>query len=531
MRQIIRELRERNVFKVAIIYIVAGWVLLQVADVLFAALNLPQWTVTLVAGLLIIGFPLAIILAWAFELTSQGLRRDTKAAPAAEAGQADEEPAGDEAWRAAKPAAAQTASSAKSVAVLPFADFSAERDSEYFADGLTEELINVLTKVGDLHVSSRTSCFAFKGKDVDVRTVAGQLGVAHVLEGSVRKAGNFLRITAQFIDAANDAHLWSETYDRELDDIFAIQDDIAQHIVRALRLTLMPTAVRDRTTDSVEAYDYYLRGRSFVHRLGSKNTRLAIDMFRKAVEVDENFARAWSGLAFGHATCALYYSGGDEDRARADQASATAVKLAPELGDTHTARGFSHHVNRRLEEAVEEFETAVRLDPDLFDAWYQYARMAYDEGDLEKAMRLFEKASEANPDDYQSPMLVAAIYRKLGRFDDEREAYKRGLVAAEKHLEEHPDNARAYVLSTVALQALGESAKANQFAQRALAIDPNDSGTLYNMACFYAQTGQPERALDCLEAGDHFSNWIRSDPDLDPLRELPRFKALLKVKI
>jgi len=226
MRQFIRELRQRNVFKVAIIYVIAGWVLLQVADVLFAALNLPEWTVTLVAGLLIIGFPLAMILAWAFELTPQGLRRETKATPAT-ADRVDERLTGDDSRHAAKTAPAQALASAKSIAVLPFADFSAERDSEYFADGLTEELLNVLSKVNDLRVSSRTSCFAFKGKDSDVRSVARTLGVSHVLEGSVRKAGNTLRITAQFIDAANDAHIWSETYDRELDDIFAIQDDIA----------------------------------------------------------------------------------------------------------------------------------------------------------------------------------------------------------------------------------------------------------------------------------------------------------------
>jgi len=276
----LKELRDRKVGKVAVVYLVGGWLLIQVADVMFPALGLPAWTVTLVVALLIIGFPIALVLAWAYESTPDGIRLDQRSAASSDPVDLD------------ATAEALDKPREKSIAVLPFVDLSPSRDNEYFSDGLTEELLNVLTSASDLSVSSRTSCFTFKGKDVDIRTVAEKLNVSYVLEGSVRKAGNQIRITAQLIEAAGDTHLWSQTYDRELENIFEIQDDIAQEIARTLRVKMDPQAAAELKAASAKAYDLYLRGRDFYHKFAPKPLQYAIEMFHRATELDPEFARA-----------------------------------------------------------------------------------------------------------------------------------------------------------------------------------------------------------------------------------------------
>lgn len=516
MRRLIAELRARNVFKVATVYLVAGWVVMQVADLMFPALGLPAWTVTLVAALMIVGFPIALVLAWAFELSPEGIRRERGTSAAATQDK-------DEGQQLAA-----MGPSDLSVAVLPFLDLSAEHDQEYFADGLSEELLNSLVRLKGLRVASRTSCFALKGENLGLQAAARRLNVTHIVEGSVRKAGDQLRITGQLIEATSDSQLWAETYQRKLDDIFEIQHDIAQQIATALQLQLHPDDLAETTTDNVRAYDYYLRGRSYCHRFGPKNLQQAIQMFTRATEVDGNFARAWSGLGDAHAALALYYGGGNSERALADTASKRAVTLAPDLGETHTSRGLAHAVNGRRAEAEHEFQRAIELDSTQFAAYYQYARIAYAQGQMDKALELFLKAAEADPEDFQALLLAAPIHRSKGRLEESREAFSRGVVLAEKHLEQHPDNARAYVLATTALLEGDQRSKALDYAQRAIDIDPDDPSTLYNIACFYAQAGEPDKAMDCLEGAIHSLDWIEHDPDLDPLRELPRFKAYVR---
>ena len=300
---VIAELKRRNVFRVALLYLVAAWVILQVAQLLFDVLKLPDWTSRLVLGLLALGFPLALIFSWVYELTPEGLKREHEvernASITAETARkldlivvgllviaivvvAVERfiprtapiPAATDAASGASSAEAPVQAAAKSIAVLPFADMSAGKDQEYFADGLSEELLNLLAKIPDLRVAARTSAFKFKGEKIDVKEVAQKLNVAHILEGSVRKSGNKVRITAQLIKAADGYHLWSETYDRTLDDIFVVQDDIAGEVVKALKLTLLgPTPVpRSKPVDS-EAYNLALQGRFFSRPAQSQGPR------------------------------------------------------------------------------------------------------------------------------------------------------------------------------------------------------------------------------------------------------------------
>ena len=528
MWKLLGELKQRHVFRVGAVYAIAAWIIMQVVDVMFPALGLQSWTTTLVAALLIVGFPVALLMAWALELTPQGIRRTTSA-PMIEATTPGTQPDDvDPASVISVAEAADPVDTKKSIAVLPFADMSPAHDNEYFSDGLCEELLNVLTRVPGLRVASRTSCFAFKGKDADIPTVAGRLHVTHVVEGSVRKYGEQIRITAQLIEAATDTHLWSDTWDRSLGDIFVIQDDIARSIVAALALNLNPGDAPDATTRNARAYDHYLKGLSFYHRFGPKSHGFAIEMFGRATALDPGFAKAWAGLAAAHAALAVYYDGGEAALEAADEASGKAVELAPELAETHAARAIYFSARERFDEAARAFERAIALNPGLFEAWYQYARTAVHQGRYRRALELFERAAEVNPDDYQSPLIAAPIYRSLGNEDKAMEAERRGVALAERHLEDYPDNARAYFLATSALWSLGRKEDAYAWSERAIAIDPVDRATRYNIACFYAQVGEIDKAFEYLENAITSRTWAENDPDLEPLRADPRFKALME---
>ena len=421
----------------------------------------------------------------------------------------------------------------RSVAVLPFVDLSAERDQEYLSDGVAEEILNVLTKVGGLHVPARTSCFAFRGTNVDAREIGRRLGVDALLEGSIRKAENRLRITVQLIDAQNGYRLWSERFDRELDDIFAIQDEIARHVVDALGLSLTQREERrllKPATSNVPAYEFYLRGRKLFQKWTRQNIELARKMFQQAIELDPNFADAWAGLATAH----VYLFGCDDephlDKAR--EASAHALKLDPESSKAHVAAGQGFSMEQRYADAAKEFALAIELDPTLFDAYYYYGRSCFKSGDLEKSLRLFQQAQEVRPEDYEAIYLLGLVLRQLGRNEESRDADGRALKRIRKHLELNPDDARAYVLGAGSLARLGESEQARQWCDRAMSLAPDDDAILYNTACALVTLGEDEHALDVLqraiEAGLAGGDWVVRDPDWERLRDHPRFQALAK---
>jgi adenylate cyclase len=506
LKSFLSELKDRKVFRVAIVYLVAGWLVMQIADVMFPALGLPEWSVTLAAALLIVGFPVALVLSWAYEVGPGGIHRDKR----------DED-------------GAPVRVDNRSVGVLPFADMSPGKDQEYFSDGLTEELLNVLAQLPGLRVCSRTSSFSLKNANANISTVAERLGTAYVVEGSVRKDGDNLRITAQLIEAASDTHLWSRTYDRKLDDVFAIQDDIARQIAKVLQVKLLPDSLPSPTTDDVEAYAYFLRGRSFFNRLGYQNIRSAIELFEKATIADPEFARAWAGLALAHAYCVLLFSSGDADMHAADEASSRAIALNPKLADGYVARIIICAAASREKEAEAAFRRAIELDPDNFEAYYQFGRYMFKQGKFERVIELWERAREIDPDDFQTPNISIGVYEQLGDSDKMLQAAKDGARAASRYVEQHPENARAWMLGANAFLELGERDKAMQFAEAALQADPDSEDTNYNGACLYARAGEIEEALDCLERAIKFDDleWMDNDSDLDPLRGEPRFQALM----
>ena len=369
--------------------------------------------------------------------------------------------------------------------------------------------------------------------NLDARDIGRRLGVDALLEGSVRKAGQRLRISVQLIDARNGYHLWSERFDREVADIFAIQDEIASSVVTALGLSLGQDEERHlvkTSTTNVEAYEFYLRGRKLFQKWTRENINLAREMFERAVGIDPNFAAAWAGLATAH----VHLHGCDSephlDKAR--EASARALKLDPQSAEAHVAAAQGLSMEQRYADAAAEFERAIELDPTLFDAHYYYARSCFKGGDLEKSLRLFRQAQSVRPDDYQAVYLEALVLMQLRGWNEAREAYQRGLESSRKHLALNPHDARAYVLGAGAFARLGETQRAKEWADRAMSLAPDDDAILYNAGCALAVVGEEERALDALQraigAGLAGGDWIPQDPDWERLRDHPRFQALVE---
>ncbi len=424
-------------------------------------------------------------------------------------------------------------SAAKSIAVLPFTNMSADAENEYFTDGMAEEIINALSKIQTLRVASRTASFALKGKNEEIAEIGRKLKVSTFLEGSVRKMGNRLRITAQLVNVADGYHLWSERYDREMEDVFAIQDDISQSIVKALRVILSEDekkAIEKARTENVKAYEYYLRGRQFFE-IRRKSLEFARQMFKRAIDTDPDYALAHAGIADCCSLLYTYFDARESNLRQAQAASQKALDLEPDLAEAHVARGIAVSLNRNFPEAEAEFEKAMKLDPKLFDAPYFYGRACLAQGKFAEAVRLFERASLLRPEDFQAPSFLAQAYAGLGKRADSIAANRRGLKLTEERIELNPDDARAYNLAAALLASLGETDRALDYARRAAALDPDDPMTLYNVSCTYAVLGKGEEALNCLESaldkGYGHKDWIEHDPDFDSLREHPRYKAIL----
>jgi TolB-like protein/Flp pilus assembly protein TadD/tRNA A-37 threonylcarbamoyl transferase component Bud32 len=436
-----------------------------------------------------------------------------------------------EALRAGRPVAALC--DPHSIAVLPFVNLGGDPESEYLGDGIAEEITTALAKLHALRVAARTSAFAFKGKDIDVRRMGAELGVATVLEGSVRRAGDALRVTVQLVNVADGYQLWSERFDGPMEDVFAIQDEIARNVVDAMQLILSEDerrAIAHPPPIDIKAYDFYLRGRQFFRQNRKKSLQYARQMFQRAIDIDPTYALAWAGVADSCSVLHMYYPSSADDLAHADRASLRALELGPRLPEAHAARGFALFQMKRHEEATQEFQTALRLDPSQFEARYFQARSCFQRGRLAEAARWFEEAASVR-EDYSARFFAAQSYAALGREEDARAAYRRALTVVEQYLEINPDDPRAATMCAVSLCRLGDPARGLEWAERALSIDPEDAGVRYNVACLYALEGQREQAIDCLEEvirlGFGNLEWIGQDPDLDSLREHPRFRRLM----
>lgn len=504
-KSFLARLKERKVVRVGLVYIVVGWILIQIGEVSFEALILPDWSLAMLIIVVFLGFPLALVLAWA----------------------------NDGGGGAVAATVANAAITAPSIAVLPFNDLSEQGDQGYFCEGIAEEILNALCKIPNLRVISRVTSFQFDGRSADVAEIGEKLNVQTVLEGSVRKSGDQLRITAQLVKTADAAHLWSRQYDRKLEDIFKIQEEIAASIADTLSVTLEESGVAAQKVDP-EAYDFFLRGLSYFGRQNIQDNIYARQMFERAIEVDPDFGRAWAGLAYTYGLEQLYFNASTVNRDEALRTSQKALELAPERAESHVSSGIAHCMVQEYEAAASEFEKAIELDPGNYDAWYFFGRTRVHEGELEKALELFEQAARVRPEDYQSVLLLPQIYHSLGDRKGELDAARRGIERARAVLDLNPDDNRALNMGAFALLRLGEKKEAVRWMEASVKRAPTDSIVHYNAACLYALAGDAEKALDCLEnclfrVGNLNHEWLKHDSDLDSIRAHPRFAEILKL--
>ena len=436
---------------------------------------------------------------------------------------------------AASPAAGSAAPRV-GICVLPFANMSGDQEQEYFSDGITEDIITDLSKVSALAVVSRNSAFTYKGKHVDVTKVARELKVGHVLEGSVRKAGGRVRITAQLVDGSSNDHVWAERYDRDLNDIFTLQDEISEAIVKALKLKLLPEekkAIEQRGTDNVEAYNLYLMARqSYVtgHEADARRTEAIIRLCKRAVDIDPRYSRAWALMAIGQMNLRFVHGRVvDDGLALAERALALDANLA----EAHAVKARILSQHGRHDEAAAEIDIALRLDPESYEVNRAVAYLRFRQQRLEEATRYYEKSMSLMETDLNSGSMLLTCYTALGNTRAAMRVAQTTLARTEKTLAQDPNNGTAMAYGAIALGSLGEAERAKDWISRTLLIDPDNMNARYNFACTLATyLKEYDAALELLEPvfatmATGFLNHAKADPDLDPLRADPRFAAML----
>jgi TolB-like protein/Flp pilus assembly protein TadD len=589
-RSLLAELRRRNVFKAGAAYLALGWVMVQITATLVPALNLPSSLVPIVTWIGVIGFPFVIMFSWIYELTPEGLKRESEVDRSAsithitsrrldyigigllvlaiglfafdrfaprrvELAAASREAQTPAVPNASTPSAASAAPtvSDNSIAVLPFVDMSQTKDQEYFSDGITEELLNLLAKIPQLQVTARTSSFSFKGKEIGIREIAKTLSVTHILEGSVRKSGNQVRITAQLINAVNDKHLWSETYDRQLDDIFKVQDEIAGKVVEELKVTLLGAAPKARTTDP-EAYALYLQARQLGRQGSTEAYQQSDALFRKALAIDPRYAPAWSGLG----TNISNESGeglvpSKEGFAQAREAHMKALAIDPGYAVAHAGLGYiAMFGDNDLAAAAEHFKRARSLDPSDLRVLANSANLLMSLGRLDEAVALQEADVRRDPVAVTGFTNLGYNQRMAGRLDAAIASFRTALSLAPGRGGAHAEVGNALLLKGDAQGALSEieqepnevfkmiglpmayyalGRKADSDAALAALIAKYEKDGSYNIAYVYAYRGETDKAFEWLdkavEYGDSGLGVVTTENLFDKIHTDPRWLAFL----
>ena len=570
------ELKRRRVFRVMAVYGAVAFVVLQVADIVLPGLGLPEWTITLILALTLLGFPLVIVLAWAFEMSPEGVRRTIEAAPGElteiiTAPASTRWPAGalalvgmsvllGGAWYVGRQSAQAVGPdpaaevSAASIAVLPFVNMSSDPEQEYFSDGISEEVLNLLARIPELRVTSRSSAFSFKGEDLEIPEIARRLRVAHVLEGSVRKSGDQVRITAQLIDARTDTHMWSETWDRTLDDIFMIQDEIAGDVAEQLKVTLLGTPRPARPNDP-EAYALRLQARQLANQFTAESIERSNDLYRQALEIDSGYAAAWAGLAENYINQAAYgLESLEEYYERARDAARRALELDPEFAPAHANLGvIAMWYDLDMAAAARHHARALELDPanpEILAAAADLLDNLDRAGEAVPVWQYLIARDPANPSPHKN---MSTSLRYLGRLDEALAADRMALSLAPGALGGHFGVGQTLMESgeregalaemeaevyepyrliglSVVNHALGRSAESDA-ALRQL-IDTYAEGWAYNIAFVFADRAQADSAFAWLEIAVEYRDAglseIAVNPSFRPVYDDPRWLPFLR---
>ena len=433
--------------------------------------------------------------------------------------------------RAAPMATAVSGKQDVSICVLPFANMSGDPEQEYFSDGITEDIITDLGKVSALSIVSRSMAFSFKGATGGVGEIGRQTKATHVLVGSVRKAGQRVRITAQLVNAATDAQVWAERYDRDLEDIFALQDEISKAIVAALKLTLLPEekrALEQRATTNVKAYKFYLMARQFSVMGNERHQEIIVRLCRRAVELDPSYAAPWATMAI--AQWDMHRRSASPDNGV--EAAAKAIALDPTLADAHAALAATHQGQGQFEEGLAVCQVALRLDPNSYEGNRVAGMCALALHRYDDAIGYFEKAAAVVETDFTAAAFASQCYEAKGDSKGAQAATRRALARVEKVIAVEPDHGKALGYGTGLLASLGEVERAREWIERGTLLDPDNTILHFNFVCALVRLKDYEAALDLLadiitKASAGMLLWLDNDPDLDPLQPFPRFAEIV----
>ena len=421
------------------------------------------------------------------------------------------------------------------LAVLPFDNISPDEETDYFSDGLTEELIARLSLVSEIELVSRWASMQYKDAKQDIQAIGSKLGARYIVGGSVRRFRDSVRVTVQLVDIVTNRQVWGNTYKGKLDDIFDIQEQVAKQIVEALKLQLSfseKLSLTKRQTVNAQAYDFYLRGQDYLYRLTKRGTEYAIQLFEKAIELDPRYAAAYAGCSCAYGQMYQWFSREERYRDKAQELSFKALMYDSNLPEAYTAMGLSYFHWGKFEEAAASVKKAIELDPDDFIAYWTLGRIHTSTGKLEEALELFRRVIDIQPGFYVAYNDLKQVLLRLGRTEEAEAAYRRVLELMPNYLLRNPDDSRARMFYAITLCDAGKPEEAIREGSAAIDSSPGDSVMLYNGACLYARLGDPGRAVATLRqaiaAGVVNYGWMKQDPDLDTIRGTAEFKELME---
>ncbi len=520
IKKYIAELKRRNVFKPAIAYFVVAWLIVQVADIVLDTFDAPPFIMKILMLILIIGFPVNLIFSWAYEITPKGIKR-TKPV--------------EEKEKVVPKSDSPSSGNNKKLAVLPYRNLDSARDSDYFSDGLTEEIIARLSGLKNLEIASRSTSMQYKNTELDTISLGRQLNARYLLQGAVRRNNGDLRISTELIDVKKDVELWAEIYSGKMADVFEIQEKVSKQIVDSLQLRISQKekeALNKRATENSEAFDNYLRAREFLFRYTRTYLLLSVDLFQKALDLDPQYAAAYAGMSEAYG---MLYETHDKIPMwleRAEQSALKALIYDPSSSEAFSALGLVYYNRNSLDEALLSVQKAISFDPENFFAYWIRGRL-YRMQDRDTIAAIdFNKVLELNPNFHSAYGDLQMCYEKLKDKEMLQDTIERAVLFYPNYLLHEPEDARAHQFYAFTLERLGRREEAIEEMRKGVEINPDDLIIVYNAACFYALLGDKTASIQHLKKAidNGFRNfeYIKHDPDLYCLKSEPDFMALIE---